>query len=51
MQYLGRITDDQLRAGLKASGASDAEMDCFTKALRARIEKLRQVAKRRMGNG
>jgi hypothetical protein len=43
-QYLGRITDVQLHAGLKAAGAADAEADCFTKALRARIEQLRVVA-------
>jgi hypothetical protein len=43
MQYLGRISDVQLRAGLKASGASDADADCFARALRVRIEELRKV--------
>jgi hypothetical protein len=43
MHYLGHITDAQLRAGLKASGATDAEADCFTRALRTRIEELRKV--------
>jgi hypothetical protein len=41
MKYLGAITDDQLRAGLKASGANDADMACLAKALRMRIEELR----------
>lgn len=44
MQYLGRITDAQIRSGLLASGATTAEQDCFTKALRDRIEQLRRVA-------
>jgi hypothetical protein len=43
LKYLGRLTDDQLRAGLRASGASPAEEDCFTTALRARIDALRKL--------
>ena len=43
MRYLGRITDAQLRAGLKASGAGDADVDRFTRALRTRIEELRKI--------
>ena len=43
MQYLGKISDEQLQAGLKASGADDAEAGCFTKALRMRIEELRAL--------
>jgi hypothetical protein len=38
--YLSRITDDQLRAGLKASGATPEEQECFTHSIRARIEQL-----------
>jgi hypothetical protein len=45
MKYLGQITDDQLRAALQAAGATGAEKECFTKALRSRIEALRAVAK------
>jgi hypothetical protein len=41
MTYLGRITDAQLRAGLKASGATTDEAECFTRALRQRLELLR----------
>ena len=39
-QYLGRITDAQLRAGLGASGANDEEIERFTRAIRGRIEQL-----------
>ena len=46
MRYLGKITDAQLNAGLKASGATDAEADCFTKALRGRIEQLGRAGAR-----
>jgi hypothetical protein len=42
-QYLARITDDQLHAGLHASGATTEEAECFTRALRARLEQLRRV--------
>lgn len=44
MKYLGRITDSQIREGLKASGATEHETECFGQALRSRIEQLRQVA-------
>ncbi len=40
-RYLSRITDAQLRAGLRSSGATHEEADCFTRALRSRIEQLR----------
>jgi hypothetical protein len=40
-RYLSRITDDQLRAGLRASGATAEETERFTRALRERIEQLR----------
>ncbi|PWU02361.1 MAG: hypothetical protein C5B51_20935 [Terriglobia bacterium] len=43
MQYLGRITDAQLAAGLKASGATESESACFTRELRRRIEQLRNA--------
>jgi hypothetical protein len=44
LQYLGRISDDQLRAGLRAAGASAQEVECFTSALRRRIDHLRALA-------
>jgi len=45
MKYLGRITDDQLRAALRSAGATPDEETCFTKAIRTRIEQLRTVSK------
>jgi len=42
--YLGRVTDTQLRVGLRASGANPAEAECYAKALRQRIDQLRRVA-------
>ncbi len=44
LQYLGRITDNQLRAGLQASGATAEEVECFTQSLRDRINQLKRVA-------
>ena len=43
MTYLGRITDEQIHAGLKAAGASDDEEQCISRALRDRIEQLRKI--------
>ena len=44
MQYLGRVTDEQLQAGLEASGATPKVASCYTQALRMRIRQLEQVA-------
>jgi hypothetical protein len=46
LTWLGKITDAELRDDLKAAGANNTEMECFTAALRSRIEQLRQAAKR-----
>lgn len=43
MTYLGRITDTQIHSGFKAAGASPDEVDCFSRALRGRIEQLRKI--------
>ncbi|MGH9841687.1 MAG: hypothetical protein ACREEM_23285 [Blastocatellia bacterium] len=43
MQYLGRITDNQLRAGLQASGATSEEVECFTRSIRERINQLKAI--------
>jgi len=43
MNYVGRITDQQLRDGLKASGATPDEVETFTRAVRARIEQMRKL--------
>ena len=40
---LGRITDAQIRAGLAASGATIAEVECFSKALRNRVAALMAI--------
>src|SRR5579884_596615 len=44
MRFLGRVTDNQLRAGLRASGAAPDEVACFVTALRARIDQLAQTS-------
>lgn len=43
MQYLGRITDEQIREALEASGATADEQTCFTAAIRERINQLQAV--------
>jgi hypothetical protein len=48
MQYLGRVTDEQLQAGLVASGATPEMASCYTNALRMRIRQLEQIAKGEM---
>ena len=45
LQYLGKITDAQLRSGLKASGATAKETECYTQTLRQRINTLEQAAR------
>ena len=42
----GALSDEQLRAALRASGAAAEEVEQFTAALRGRIQKLREVADR-----
>ena len=42
--HRGRLTDDHLRAALRASGANREEVDLFTAALRARLDQLRNPA-------
>jgi hypothetical protein len=44
LQYLGKITDEQIQRGLAASGATSDESACYSKALRKRIEQLRRAA-------
>jgi hypothetical protein len=46
LQYVGRITDRQIRAGLRASGATPAEVNCFARTFRDRIERMRRLAAR-----
>jgi hypothetical protein len=42
--YLARISDEQLRAGLLASGASEYYAGSLTRSIRARIRQLQSVA-------
>ena len=44
LQYLCRITDEELRAGLRASGATRPQIEIYTRALRDRIEQLERVS-------
>ena len=41
--HLGRVSDAQIRAALRASGADESETEAFTRAIRARIEQLDRV--------
>jgi hypothetical protein len=43
MQYLGKVTDAQIHAGLRAAEAAPDQEECFSRALRARIEQLRKI--------
>jgi len=43
LQYVGRITDEQFRAGLWASGATADEVECFTRSMRERIDQMKRI--------
>jgi hypothetical protein len=45
--YLRPLTDEQIAAGLRASGATESEIAGFTVALRGRLDRLRAVAEGR----
>jgi hypothetical protein len=49
MMYLGKLTDEQIRAAAQASGAAPDETACYTRAVRERIEQLRKVASSQTG--
>jgi hypothetical protein len=42
LRYVGRITDEQLRAGLQSSGASAEEVEYFSQSIRERINQMRR---------
>jgi hypothetical protein len=42
--YLGKLSDAQIRAALKSSGASASEISCFSNAVRTRISHLQAYA-------
>jgi hypothetical protein len=43
-KYLGRLRDDEIAAALRASGGTESEIADFTKAIRGRLDRLREVA-------
>lgn len=43
LRYLGRVTDRQIRDGLRASGATPQEAHIFTSSIRSRINQLRTI--------
>ena len=44
LTYLSRITDEQLKAGLRASGATAAEIDIYARSIRDRITQLQRLS-------
>jgi hypothetical protein len=44
LTYLSRVTDDELRAGLRASGARDPEIASYSLSIRARIAQLENLS-------
>ena len=40
-----RMTDRQIRSGLKASGAAPEEVECFTQAVRQRIMQMHSLVR------
>ena len=43
LTFLSRVTDEQLRAGLRASGATETDIDIFTPSIRERIAELQRL--------
>jgi hypothetical protein len=41
--YLGSLTDEQIAAGLRASGGTETEIADFTSALRMRLDRLQNL--------
>lgn len=44
LTYLGRVTDEELRAGLRASGAAESIIEIYTRSIRSRITQLQRLA-------
>ena len=45
LTYLSPVTDEELRAGLRASGATKAEIESYTLSIRGRIAQLQRLAR------
>ena len=43
LRYLSQLSDDQITMGLQASGANTAETQCFTEAIRSRIDQMNRL--------
>jgi hypothetical protein len=44
LQYVGQITDQQIKDGLEAAGATPEEVDVFSRSIRDRINQLKRAA-------
>jgi hypothetical protein len=44
LAYLSPVTDEELRAGLRASGATEAEIETYVRSIRERIAQLQRLA-------
>ena len=44
LQYLGRLTDDQITGALASSGATPGQLECYARAVRNRIDQLKRIA-------
>ncbi len=44
LTYLRPVSDDELRAGLRASGATNRQIEIYTQSIRARITQLERLA-------
>ena len=45
LNYLSPVTDEELRAGLRASGATEAEIEIYTRSIRERIAQMQNLTK------
>ena len=43
LTYLTPVTDEELRAGLRASGATETEIEIYTRSIRERIAQLQRL--------
>jgi hypothetical protein len=51
MQRLGKLSDAQINAALRASGATPEETACFSRAFRNRLDQLTAVAENKLSDG
>ena len=46
LQYVGRVTDEQIRAGLQAAGATPTEVESFAGGIGERINQMKRLRAR-----